>query len=45
MEEVGGQVETFPHSHRVEVVVLHRSQIRITPLHVQAVLVDHVVAQ
>ena len=45
MNKAGCQKESFPHRHRINDMVLDRSQIRITSLHVQSVLIYYVVIQ
>ena len=45
MNEVGGQIQPLPHDHRVQTVILHGTKIGVTSLHVQAVLIGHVIVQ
>ena len=45
MYVVGSGIETLPHHHRIQAVILDGAQIGITDLPVQAVLIDHVVVE
>ena len=45
MYVVGSGIETLPHHHRIQAVILDGAQIGIAGLPVQAVLIDHVVVE
>ena len=45
MGEIHIEIEPFPHSHCVYVVVLNWFQIGIARLQIQAVLIDYITAQ
>ncbi len=45
MGEIHIEIEPFPHSHCIYVVVLNRFQIGIARLQIQAVLINNITAQ
>ena len=45
MYVVGSGIETLPHHHRIQAVILDGAQIGIAGLPVQAVLIDDITAQ